>query len=71
MLTRGTYVLDNEKVVHHVDASWNEAWTGTDQVRLYELDRDTLTITGALDKDPYTGHEAVYRIVFQRLSNSN
>src|ERR1700750_2904719 len=29
----GTYTLDHEKAVHHVDASWNQAWTGTDQVR--------------------------------------
>ena len=30
----GTYTVDHEKAVHHVDASWNEAWTGTDQVRI-------------------------------------
>ena len=29
----GTYTVDGEKVVHHVDISWNESWTGTDQVR--------------------------------------
>jgi Lipocalin-like domain len=34
----GTYTLDHEKAVHHVDASWNQAWTGTDQVRFYKLD---------------------------------
>jgi hypothetical protein len=27
----GTYTLDEEKAVHHVDASWNQSWTGTDQ----------------------------------------
>ena len=41
----GTYTADGEKVVHHVDISWNQSWTGTDLVRLYKLDGNTLTIT--------------------------
>src|SRR6201985_20496 len=41
----GTYTLDDEKVVHHLDSSWNEAWTGTDQVRFYRLDGNRLLIT--------------------------
>jgi hypothetical protein len=39
----GTYTADGEKVVHHVDTSWNGSWTGTDQVRFYKLEGDTLT----------------------------
>jgi hypothetical protein len=42
----GTYAA-GEKVVHHVDTSWNGSWTGTDQVRFYKLDGETLTITTA------------------------
>jgi hypothetical protein len=34
----GTYTFDAEKVVHHVDISWNQNWTGTEQVRFYKLD---------------------------------
>jgi hypothetical protein len=67
----GTYTLDDEKAVHHVDASWNQAWTGTDQVRFYKLDGDRLTVTGAKAPDPYTGQEVVHRIEFQRLPYSN
>ena len=26
--------------------AWNEAWTGTEQVRVFKLDADTLTVTG-------------------------
>jgi hypothetical protein len=43
----GTYTADGEKVVHHVDTSWNGSWTGTGQVRFYKLDGDLLTITTA------------------------
>jgi hypothetical protein len=29
----GTYVLDGDKVTHKIDVSWNQSWTGADQVR--------------------------------------
>jgi hypothetical protein len=63
----GTYTVDAEKAVHHVDASWNEVWTGTDQVRFYKLDGDKLSITGARAPDPYTGQEIIHRIEFERV----
>jgi hypothetical protein len=66
----GTYTLDDEKAVHHVDASWNQAWTGTDQVRFYKLEGDALSISTAKIRDPYTGQESVHRIEFQRVLDS-
>ena len=66
----GTYSVDDEKAVHHVDASWNQAWTGTDQVRFYKLDGDKLTISGAPAKDPHTGKQVIHRIEFQRVRKS-
>jgi len=41
----GHYTVEGDKVVHHVDVSWNEALTGTDQVRFFKLEGDHLTIT--------------------------
>jgi 3-carboxy-cis,cis-muconate cycloisomerase len=49
----GTYTLGERQVVHHIDISWNQNWTGTDQVRFFELDGDVLTITTA----PYHSHQ--------------
>ena len=66
----GTYTLGEGTVVHHIDISWNQAWTGTDQVRFYRLDGDTLTISSAPAPDPYTGQEVVHRIVFRKLPGS-
>jgi hypothetical protein len=66
-----TYTVDEEKAVHHVDASWNQTWTGTDQVRFYKLDGDKLSITGARAPDPHTGQEIIHRIEFERFRNSN
>lgn len=34
-----------KQVIHHIDISRNQGWTGTDQVRFFELEGDTLTIT--------------------------
>jgi lipocalin-like protein len=66
----GTYSVDDEKAVHHVDVSWNQAWTGTDQIRFYKLDGDRLTIRSAPAKDPHTGKEVIHRIEFARVRKS-
>jgi Lipocalin-like domain len=63
----GTYSVDDEKAVHHVDASWNQAWTGTDQVRFYTLKGDKLTISSGPAKDALTGQEAIQRLEFERV----
>jgi hypothetical protein len=63
----GTYTVDNEKVVHHVDISWNGAYTGTQQVRFYKLDGDTLTLKTAPNKSPIDGREGVGILVFERV----
>jgi hypothetical protein len=43
----GTYRLEEDRWITTVDVSWNEAWTGTEQMRFYRLDGDTLTVTTA------------------------
>ena len=53
----GTYKADDEKVVHHVDISWNQFWTGMDLVRFYKLDGNTLTITTARAQKRDRGEE--------------
>ena len=63
----GTYTFDAEKVVHHVDISWNQNWTGTDQVRFYKLDGNTLTITSALSRNFTDGREGRSSLVWEKL----
>lgn len=29
----GSYTVEADRVIHHVDMSWNEAWSDTDQLR--------------------------------------
>ena len=63
----GTYTFDAEKVVHHVDISWNQNWTGTDQVRFYKLDGNTLTITSAPARNFTDGRDGRSILVWERL----
>ena len=62
----GSYTVDGSKVIHHVDISWNEAWTGTDQVRFFQLDGDTLTITTPVTKSPIDGQEGRSIVVWKK-----
>ncbi|MEQ1773815.1 MAG: lipocalin-like domain-containing protein [Burkholderiales bacterium] len=40
----GRYVVEGDSVIHHVEMSWNEAWTGTKQVRRFRVEGDELVI---------------------------
>lgn len=40
----GSYRVEGDTVIHNVDMSWNEAWTGTRQVRRFEVNGEELTI---------------------------
>jgi hypothetical protein len=62
----GTYTIDGGQVVHHVDISWNETWTGSDQVRHFEVRGNTLTLTTRI-RDPATGTETHYALVWEKL----
>ena len=63
----GTYTLFDKKVIHHIDISWNEGWTGTDQTRFFELDGDTLTITTAMYKSYLDGEEGRSILVWKKV----
>ena len=63
----GTYTADREKVVHHVDISWNQSWTGTDLVRLYKLDGNTLTITADRAQSSIAGEEGEVVLVWAKV----
>src|SRR5215475_14467955 len=66
----GTYTVQADKVIHHVDISWNEAWTGTDQVRFIKLDGNVLTITAAPNKSPMDGREGRSVIVWEKVKST-
>ena len=65
----GTYSVEAGKVIHHVDISWNEVWTGTVQIRLFEVNGNTLTLTTRF-ADPVSDTEAHYALVWEKVASS-
>jgi hypothetical protein len=62
----GSYTVKSDRVIHHVDMSWNEAWNGTDQVRFCNVDEHTLTYTSAPAPNPFDGREVVHEVTYVR-----
>jgi hypothetical protein len=63
----GTFSLGEGVVVHHIDVSWNQSWTGTDQIRHFVLDDDTLTITTAPYKSYLDGSMGRSILVWKKV----
>ena len=60
------YTLEDDKVIHHVEAAWNPGWQ-VDLVRPFTLDGNRLVISDAPSRDPLTGEEVVYRLEFEKV----
>ncbi len=43
----GQYIVGQDRIITRPDVSWNEIYTGTEQVRYYTLSGDTLSIRTA------------------------
>ena len=65
----GTYTIDSEAktVTHHIDISWDQSRTGTDQVRTYKLEGNHITLTTEPSTDPATGKKTVRTLIWERL----
>lgn len=64
----GRYTVESDRVVHHVEQSWNQAWTGTDVVRFYKFDGYRLTLTTAPAPNPRDGKMSVSMLVWERIA---
>jgi hypothetical protein len=63
----GTYLVRGNQVIHHVDASWNEAWTATNQTRLFTIERNRLILSTEPSPDPFTGKMSIRRLIWDKL----
>jgi Lipocalin-like domain len=63
----GTYTVDGDVVTHHVDISWNEAWTGTDQVRTARFDGDRVHLSTAPSPDLASGKMSIRTMSWEKL----
>jgi lipocalin-like protein len=67
----GTFTVDSnaKTVTHHVEISWDESRTGTDQVRRFKLEGNTLKLTTiAPSTDPVTGEKTIRELVWERTN---
>jgi hypothetical protein len=63
----GTYSISGTTITHHVELSWNEAWTGTDQVRTFSFEGDRVTLATEASADPIHGIVGVRRLVWEKV----
>jgi len=63
----GVYTIEGDKVSHHIDASWNQSWTGTTQVRQFRVDGKSLHIKTMPAKNPLDGRESSSVLVWNKV----
>lgn len=65
----GPYRLEGGQWITKVDASWNAAWTGTEQTRYYKLAGDRLEVVSEWLKAPNLPGEPMSRgvLAFERV----
>lgn len=63
----GRYRLEGDKIVHEVEASWNESWTGTKQVRVAKVEGNELVVKTAPFRSPQSGEEVVATALWERV----
>jgi lipocalin-like protein len=64
----GTFTVDTtaKTVTHHVEISWDESRTGTDHVRRFKLEGNTLKLTTDPSADPSTGEKTTRELIWER-----
>lgn len=55
----GSYTIQGKQIIHHIDISWNQSWTGTHQTRDYRFMGNKLILSLAPTTNPKTGHQEV------------
>jgi hypothetical protein len=63
----GTFSFDGKVVTHHVDISWNNNWTGTNQLRNARLEGDRLYITTNPQPSTIDGKLTVGILTWQKV----
>jgi hypothetical protein len=63
----GVYSIEGDQVSHHIDISWNQAWTGTTQVRRFKIDGNSLYIRSMPGKSPLSGRQSSFTLVWTKV----
>lgn len=63
----GTYTFNGTTITHYVDISWNQIWTGTDQVRNIKFDGRKLILSTNPQPRPQDGKVAISILTWEKL----
>jgi hypothetical protein len=63
----GTFSTSGNSVTYDLDVTWNENWTGTLQLRYWELRDGMLFVWTPEFDDPFKGGRAVHRLSFEKM----
>lgn len=63
----GRYELAGDKLIYHPEISWNEAWNGTRQERLFEIADDQLEVRSVPAVSALTGARTVFSLIWKRV----
>ena len=63
----GTFKVEGTRVLHHVDISWNETWTGSVQVRSFRQEGRRLIITSGPQIGP-DGREVIGVLTWEKVN---
>ncbi len=61
----GAFTVDGSRVVHNIDISWNENWTG--QVRHFSIDGKRLTIRTDPAPSPVDGKPSIATLIWEKV----
>jgi hypothetical protein len=63
----GTYTFDGKTVQKHVEASWNEVWTGSTQIRDVRREGDNLVFTTRAAPSASDGKVSITTLVWEKV----
>jgi hypothetical protein len=63
----GTYTIDGNEITHHVEISWNESWSGTQQKRFARFEGNRVYLSTAPSPDPLTGRMTVRTMTWEKV----
>jgi hypothetical protein len=63
----GTYTIHPDRLVFDVDISWNESWTGSEQVRFCSLAGNRMTLRTEPHKSATDGEDSVFTQTWEKM----